>query len=137
VDKMADDSELDYIDTFLTAIHTGYTVETIETTRNINMIADTQAVLVYTGEALNNNGIIINKQYKLQYKDTSEGNLNSAIYGLIEGIRKLNARETIAGYTKDTSIVGMEFVGTGLDYYHVGANTWYANVKIIVRWLTV
>jgi hypothetical protein len=134
---MADDSELDYIATFIGKVNTAHTVATIETIRNINSINDNQSVLIYAGETLSNDGIIINRQYKMQYKDASEGALNSAIYALIEGIRKLNTRETITDYTKPNSLVGGAFVSGGKDYFNIGAGNWYTNVIIIMRWLTV
>ncbi len=133
---MADDSELDHIANFLVRVHTTHTVKTIESTRNINLIADTQSILLYAGQALSSSGIILNKQYKISYKDASEGALNSSIYALIAGIRKLNAREAIASYERATSLVGIDFLSTGRDYYEKPAGNWYANVQIIVKWLT-
>jgi len=133
---MADDSELDYIKTFLEKVHTTHTIATIETTKNIHMINDTQAILVYAGESLSADRIMIKKQYSLQFKDASEGALNSSIYALCEGIDKLNARETIAAYTKPNSLVGMSFLSSGKDYHQMVAGQWFANVKIIVKWLT-
>lgn len=132
---MADDSELDYIADFLRKVHTAHTVNTIETTMNINLIEDTQSILLYAGMALGASQISIKKQYHIQYKDTSEGTLNSSIYALIEGIRKLNAREAIASYTRNTSLIGMSFVSSGLDFHNIKAGLWYSNVKIIVEWL--
>ena len=133
---MPDDSELDWIKTFLEKVHTTYTVATIETTKNINNILDTQSILVYPGESLSADRIMIKRQYALQYKDASEGALNSSIYALCEGIDKLNAREAIAAYTRPAALVGMSFVSSGLDFHKIGAGKWYANVKIIVKWLT-
>lgn len=135
--KIADDSELDYIADFLRKVHTTYTVATIETTRNIHTIDDTQAILLYAGESISSSGNILKRQYKLQYKDASEGVLNASFYALIEGIRKLNAREAITSYTRNTSLVGMQFVSSGLDYHQMTAGNWYANIKIIVKWIVV
>ncbi len=134
---MADDSELDYIADFLTKVHTTHTVSTIEFKRNINLINDTQSILLYAGNALYTDGVILNKQYHIQYKDATEGALNSSIYALIEGIRKLNAREAITSYTRDTSLVGMRFMSSTKDYYEKAGDHWYANVYIIVKWITI
>ena len=135
---MADDSELDYIKEFLVRVHTTHTISTIETIRNVNLISDTQSILVYPGESISSSGNILKRQYTLKYRDASEGALNASIYALIEGIRKLNAREAITSYTRDTSLVGMQFVSTGLDYFQANAGSWYANnVKIIVKWIVV
>ena len=134
---MVDDSELDYIKDFLVRVHTAHTIATIETTLNIHTINDTQAILLYGGESISSSGNILKRQYKLQYKDASEGALNASIYALIEGIRKLNAREAITSYTRDTSLVGMQFVSTGLDYHQMNSGNWYSNVKIIVKWIVI
>jgi hypothetical protein len=128
--------ELAYIKTFLEKIHTTHTIATIETTKNIHMIDDTQSILVYAGESLSADRIMIKKQYNLQYIDASEGALNASIYALCEGIDKLNAREAIAAYTRPNSLVGMSFLSSGKDYHQMEAGEWYANVKIIVKWLT-
>lgn len=134
---MGDDSELDYIKDFLEEVHDGHTVATIETTRNIHTIADTQAILLYAGESLGASGIEIERQYHLQYKDASEGALNAAMYALIEGIRKLNARETISvTYTRESSLIGLKFISGGLDYHQMTAGNWYANILITAKWLT-
>jgi len=115
----------------------GHTVKTIETTRNVNFHDDSQAILVYAGHALGSSGIILNKQYHLQYRDATEGALNSSIYALIEGMRKLNARETITGYTRNTSLVGMRFLNSSKDFFQPAGGNWYANIYIIVKWLTI
>ena len=133
---MADDSELDYIADFLRKVHTTHTIATIETTRNINFIEDAQSILLFSGESISADRIMIKRQYPLKYKDASEGALNSSIYALCEGINKLNARETIVSYTRNTSLVGMKFISSGLDYYNIKSGIWYANVKISVTWLT-
>ena len=44
---MADDSELDYIRTFLGKVHTVSTVKQIAEVGNISLIADTQKMLVF------------------------------------------------------------------------------------------
>ena len=114
----------------------GSRIATIETTTNIHLIEDTQSILVYAGESLSADRIMIKRQYALQYKDATEGALNSSIYALCEGIDKLNARETITAYTKPNSLVGMSFLSGGKDYHQMTAGQWFANVKIIVKWLT-
>lgn len=128
--------ELAYIKTFIEKVNTTHTVATIETTKNIHTIADTQAVLIYPGESLSADRIMVKRQYKLQYKDATEGALNASIYALCEGIDKLNAREVITAYTRPTSLVGMSFVSSGLDYHQMIAKEWYANITITVTWLT-
>lgn len=134
---MADDSELDYIMTFIGKVNTTHTIASIETTKNINSINNTQSVLIYGGETLSVSGSIMKRQYHIQYKDATEGALNSSLYTLVEGIEKLNARETITDYTKPNSLVGMQFISTGLDYHSFTNGNWYANILITADWLTI
>ena len=129
-------SELASIKTFLEKVHTAHTVATIETTKNIHMINDTQAILVYAGQSLSADRIMIKRQYALQYKDATEAALNASIYALCEGIDKLNARETITAYTKPAALVGMSFLSSGKDYHQMTAGNWYTNIQIISKWLT-
>ncbi len=114
----------------------GHTVATIQTTRNINLIADTKSILVYAGHVLGFDGLHLSKQYHLQYRDEDEGKLNATIYALIEGIKKLNKREAITSYTRNTSLVGIDFLLSSKDYFEKAGNHWYANVYIIVKWRT-
>jgi len=114
----------------------GSRIDTIETTRNIHMINDTQSILVYAGESLSADRIMIKRQYNLQFKDASEGALNANIYALCEGMDKLNARETITAYTKPASLIGISFLSGGKDYHQMTAGEWYTNIKIIAKWLT-
>ena len=131
-------SELDYIDDFLSKVHTTYTVETIQTTRNIANIGDTQAILVYSGEIVSTTMISVIKQHKIQYWDATEEALNTAIYALIEGVRKLNAREAITSYTKPNALIGIQIISSGKDYYNIKSGVWSANsIKIEVEWLTI
>lgn len=133
---MVDDSELDYLATFIGKVNTTHTVKTIETVRNINTIEDTQSVLIYSGETIGAGSYSVKRQYKLQYKDVTEAALNSSIYAIVEGIRKLNAREAIAAYTKPNSLIGIKFISSANDYFHIGAGNWYGNnVKIEAEWL--
>ncbi len=131
--KMA---ELAFILDFLAKVHTAHTAKDITTTRNINLINDTQSILLYAGHILGYDGLHLIKQYHVQYKDATEAALNASIYALIEGIKKLNKREAIASYTRDTSLVGIDFLLSSKDYYEKAGEHWYANVYIIVKWRT-
>lgn len=133
---MADDSELDYIATFLGKVHTTHTIKTIETTRNINLIADTQSILVYAGETIKSDIITIKRYYHLQYKDTTEAALNASLYGLNEGIRKANARITITDWTRPSSLIGLKIISGSADYFQIKGGNWYGNVIIEAEWLT-
>lgn len=116
----------------------GHTVATIETTRNINLIEDSQSILIYTGESLGGTPYSIKREYTMQYKDISESALNTAFYALLEGIRKLNNRETIKGYTKPNSLIGLKFISSNNDYYNIGAGNWYGNsIRIQAEWLII
>lgn len=133
---MADDSELDYIATFIGKVNTAHTVKTIETVRNINLINDTQSVLIFAGETVGNKKISIKRRYHIQYKDATEGALNSSFYALNEGIRKANARETITDWTRPTNLIGFTFISGGGDYYQIKGGNWYGNVTLEAEWLT-
>ncbi len=129
-------AELGFIMDFLAKVHTTHTVKEITTTRNINLINDAQSILVYAGHVIGFDGLHLKKQYHLQYKDASEAALNASIYALIEGIKKLNKREAIPSFTRDTSLVGIQFLLSSKDFYQMVGRNWYANVYIIVSWRT-
>lgn len=129
-------SELDYLQDFIGKINTTHTVNTIETIRNINLIADTQGVLIFTGEIVGTGSYSLRKRYPIQYKDATEGALNTAMYNLTEGIRKLNAREVITSYTRPNSLIGINFISSGTEYFNIKAGVWYGNnITIEAEWL--
>ena len=95
---MADDSELDYIHTFLEAVTTSLAVETFETTRRIDVISGDKKALVYVGELMWIDGKFYKKRYLVKLSMETEITMMAIINEIIIGCYKYNNR-TIGGYT--------------------------------------
>ncbi len=87
---MADDSELDYIRTFLAYASFDSTVKHYSEIRKISAIDDTRRILIYPGELLSVDGKFYKKRYKVQISETSEANLMETFNNIIEAIDDLS-----------------------------------------------
>jgi hypothetical protein len=129
---MADDSELDYIRTFVGEAMTGYTIKHYSEIRNLHLINDTQRGLVYPGELLTVDEVYYEKRYKLKLEDTTEAALNTGMKNLISGIRKYNRR--IAGVTQVASMSVIR-ISSGNQAYEVGSNKkWNMDIMLDITW---
>lgn len=133
---MVDDSELDYIRTFLGKIHTAATVKQIQEAGNLTYINDTQRMLVLPGELI---AVFFNwyiKRYKVQISETSEANLTTAINNIIIGIEKLNRRETITAYTRPSTLIHCKLVNSNKAFFNATSQRWDCDIFLDFEWST-
>ena len=129
---MADDSELDYIRTFVGEVMTGYTIKQYSETRNISLINDTQRGLIYPGEILTFNDVYYVSRYKLKLSDATEVALTAGIKLLVAGAKKYNRRLT--GPTQVASMTHIRIV-SGTKAYEVGTTKkWNIDINIDITW---
>lgn len=133
---MPDDSELDYIRTFLGKVHTVATVKQISEVKNISLINDTQRILVYPGEIIKTDYNYFVKRYLVKISETSEANLTTALNNIIDGINKLNKREAITEYTKPGVLVGAELVNSNKPFENSQTKRWDLDINIDFEWVT-
>ena len=119
---MADDSELDYLRTFIAYACEDSTVKHYSEVRKIDTINATRRILVFPGEIISVDGKFYTKRYRIQLSEPSEANLMNTFNSLLDSIDKL-ARGQIGGalgYTgthfdvnsEETDIYGIEWDGT-------------------------
>ena len=96
---MADDSELDYIRTFLTKILPLTTTKHFSEVKKISVINDTTRILVYPGELIGVDGKFYTKRYKVKISETSEAALMATLNTIIENIEKLQRGQTIGQFS--------------------------------------
>jgi hypothetical protein len=131
---MADDSELDYIRTFVGEVMTGYTIKQYSEVKNISNIGDTQRGLVYPGEILSVSEVYFVSRYKLKLQDTTEAALTAGIKLLITGTKTYNRRQ--AGVTQVASMTHI-VVNSGNKAYEVGTTKkWNQDLFLDVVWST-
>ncbi len=92
---MVDDSELDYLRTFLTYACLNSTVKHFSEVKKISAINDTRRILIYPGELLSVDGKFYKKRYRVQLSEPSEANLINTFNSLINGIESLSKGITI------------------------------------------
>ena len=94
---MADDSELDYLRTFLTYACLNSTVKHFSEVKKISAINDTRRILVFPGELISVDGKFYTKRYKIKISETSEANLMETFNNIINTINGLG-RGTLSVY---------------------------------------
>lgn len=102
---MADDSNLDYVRTFIAACHTTATVKQFSEAKNINLINDTERILIYPPELISVDFNHYTERYMVKLSEVNEAGLLGMRNDIITNIEKLNKRETIAGYTRETTLL--------------------------------
>jgi len=130
---MPDDSELDYIRTFLGEVMTGYTIKQNSEEKQLSRINDTQRGLIYLGEIIRIDDVYYVKRYRFEISDTTEIAITTGIKNLIEGIKKYNRR--IAGPTQVASMTHIEMVPRGKADEEVGTSKRFKmELSIQITW---
>ena len=83
---MADDSELDYLKTYLTYACYAITVKHFSEVKKLSSINDTRRILIFPGEIISVDGKFYKKRYKIKISDTSEAQLMDSFNRLVIGI---------------------------------------------------
>jgi len=131
---MADDSELDYIKTFLGLVHTTMTFAHFSETRDITSIADTERGLIYPPEIMNINNLFTIKRYSVLLSADTEANLTAAINNIAIGANKLNRRQTITSYTRETSLTHVVLIN-GNKAFENNKKRWDQTISLDITWI--
>jgi len=129
---MPDDSELDYIQTFLEEVTTLLIVETFETKRKIKQVTTAKKCLVEPGQFLNVDGAFFTKRYKIKLSVANEIIMTSIINEIIDGIIVYNKGAT--GLTKVSVMCNLKLVYTNKSYIENGI--WLNDLFIDIEWVT-
>ena len=129
---MADDSELDYVRTFVGEAMTGYTIKHFSEVRNVSMINDTQRGLVYPSEIITANDVYYTSRFKLKLSDATEAALTTGLRNLFAGIATYNRRQT--GVTQVAEMTHIR-ARAGSKSFEVGSNRrWNVDVSLDIMW---
>lgn len=130
---MVDDSELDYIRTFVGEVMTGYTIKQYSEAKTMKAINDTQKGLVYPGEIIFIDDVYFVSRYKLMLADASEAALTTGLKNLISGTKNYNRR--VAGPTQVSSMTNIKVVPAGIKAYEVGTTKrWNMILNLEITW---
>ena len=134
---MVDDSELDYIRTFLNCVHTAATTKHIQEVGNLLMVADTQKMLLFPPEILGSDGDdFMWKRYMVKVSETSEANLTTAINNILIGIKKFNKRIAITSFTRPTTMCHMKWSNSNKAYFNFKSKRFELDIWIDIEWST-
>lgn len=137
---MPDDSELDYVRTFLHCVHTVATVKHKFETGKATNINDTQKMIVYPPELIGSDGDDFYwKRYLIKITETSEANLSTALNNIFIGIRKFNKRTPITSFTRPGTMCHMRFANANKAHFTKKSATngiWGQDIYIDVEWST-
>ena len=130
---MADDSELEYIDTWLTSVTTSLTVETIKTKKNVNYISGTKKALIFPGETLWIDDSFYKKRYLIKLSLDSEESFMSIFNEMVEGCKLYNT--TRAGLTSVGVMCNIEIPYTGKGFIEVNGRM-NQDIWLDIEWVT-
>lgn len=129
---MADDSELDYVRTFVGEVMTGYTIKQFSEVKNLSFIDDTQRGLVYPGEIITIHDVYFITRYLLKLSDATEAALTAGIKLLIGGAKTYNSRQ--AGPTQVADMTHVKIEPGSKAYEHGSTKRWYQDLNIDITW---
>ena len=126
---MADDSELDYLRTFLAYASQFALVKHFSEVKQMSQIDHTRRILVFPGELLSVDGKFYKKRYKVKISDTSEAALMELFNNIVDASNDLSRGQEVTAYYTSTSFdvsgettnpMGIHFDGT---FFWVVSNT--------------
>ena len=95
---MADDSELDYLKTFLQFAVPVATVNHFSEKRKIDLIDDNRRILIFPAELISVDGKFYKKRYKIQISETSEANLMETFNLILRNVDLLQRQAEPSSY---------------------------------------
>lgn len=134
---MADDSELDYIRTFLGLVHTTATVKHRQEIGKISSISDAsgEKILVFPGELLSvSDSKLYTKRYMVQLSETSEAGMMGMLNDIIEGCYKMNNRIAITSFTRNAVMKHGEVKYSNKPYFNKATGRWDMDIFMDFTW---
>ena len=131
---MADDSRLDYLRTFIAAVHTDATVKHCEEVSKIEKINDTERIFINEGVIMQTENYNVTLRYKIDISADSEINLSTAHNNILIGIRKLKTWTAIGGYTRESTLHHIDFIDAKLAEFNKKTKIWTQTIELQVTW---
>lgn len=130
---MADDSELDYLKTFIGEVTTSLTVNSYEDKRKLMDVTGEKKCLIEPGELLSVDGSFYKKRYKIKLSLENEANVMSILNEIIEGIFTYNSGAS--GLTKVSVMCNLKFAYSNKAWV-TSKGRWEYDIYIDVEWST-
>ncbi len=130
---MADDSELEYLTTFIEEVTTSLIVDNYKDRRNIGEVASEKKCLIEPGEILSVDGSFYKKRYKIKLSLESEENIMSILNEIIDGTFTYNSGAS--GLTKVSVMCNIKFVYSNKAWV-TSKGRWEYDIYLDVEWAT-
>lgn len=131
---MADNSELDYIRTFLGECHASATAKQFSEIKKISLINDTERILVYPGEVINTNTKFYTKRFPVKLSETTEANLTGMLNDIINGCEKYNVRD--GTLTEVSTMCNIHVAYGNKSYENPQTKRWDCDIYLDIEWST-
>lgn len=131
---MVDDSELDYIKTFLGKVHTTMTFKHYSEERDMKRIASATRGQIRLPEIMNANELYTVKKYLIKLETATEALMSTAINNIMIGCGKINNGTTITAYTKETSLSKVFFVSANKAFEDSTGKKWNQDIYLEFVW---
>lgn len=131
---MVDDSELDYLRTFMMEAHAAATAKSFSEVKNISLINDDDRVLVYPGGLISSQFNHFIKRYRVKLSQTSEITLTTILNDIVDGIEKLNKRIAVGSFTKPNTMCNMKLAYGNKPFENPQTKRWDQDIFIDVEW---
>ena len=122
---------------FLKECHSTATVNNYTQVKKIELINDTEKMLVYLPERV---GVDLNHytdRYMVKLSETGEITLTAMLSDILTNILKLNLRQAVGSFTRPTTMLNIEFHHSNKAFEHKGTiKRWDIDIYIDVEWST-
>ena len=121
---------------FLKQCHSTATVNTITTVKNINLINDTERMLVYPPELISVDFNHYTERYLIKLSETTEATLTAMMSDIINNIDNLNKRIAVGTFTRPSTMLNAELKNSNKAFENGITKRWDRDIYIDVEWST-
>lgn len=135
---MAVDTELQNIRTLLGKSHTTATAKTFTEIKKIDLIDDTERILVYPGEIIKSSFMgFYTKRYLVKLSEVGEAGLTAMYNDICIGLEKMNKRIVITSFTRLSTMIHGEIAYSNKAYENrKKSNRWEMDIFLDITWST-
>lgn len=121
---------------FLKQCHTSATVNNYTQVKKIDLINDTEKMLVYLPERIGVDNNHYTDRYMVKLSETTEITLTAMLSDIMTNIEKLNLRQAVGTFTRPTTMLNIEFHHSNKAFENGKTKRWDQDIYIDVEWST-
>lgn len=121
---------------FLKQCHTTATVNNFTQVKKIDLINDTERMLVYLPELISVDFNHYTERYMIKLSETTEITLTAMLSDIIDNIDNLNKRIAVGTFTRPTTMLNIELKHSNKAFENGITKRWDRDIFIDVEWST-